>query len=211
MNVPATSSARAAIDWAALRQRADAALALLDPHGPAQASRRTAVLRERARLAAREPAAPPAPGVVLELVEFSLLHESYGVEAASVLEVAHLDSYLPLPGAPAFVLGVVPLRGRMLTIINLKPFFELPERGLTNLNKIVVLREGVTEFGLLADAVSGRLLRVREDALEPLPPTLVGPRAQFSRGIAPDSVVVLDARRLLRDPRFNAGGPSTSA
>ncbi len=199
-----TAPARKPIDWSALRRRVDSARASLDRELAPDAERQRAILRARARIAAvvRSEATDTAPG--LRLVEFSLLHETYGLDAAFVREVAHLDSYLPLPGAPPFVVGVVPLRGRMLTVVNLKPFFDLPARGLTNLNKIVVLEDGTTEFGLLADAVAGGLRHVPATDLKSPPSTFTGVRAHFTRGIAPDSLIVLDAGRLLRDPHFRS-------
>jgi len=199
-----SASARPAIDWASLRARAAAAQARLDELLSPAGERRRAILRERARLAARPPAAAEPVESRLELVEFTLLHENYGVEVAHVREVARLDNYLPLPGAPACILGVVPLRGRMLTVVNLKPFFELPDRGITNLNKIIVLGDGSLELGLLADSVSGGLRRVPVRDIQAPPPSFTGLRASFSRGLAPDALIVLAARRLLRDPRFDA-------
>lgn len=205
MNIATTPPAHARVDWAALRQRTGAAQARLDEALSPTGERRRALLRERARLAAREPAAAEPAASRLELVEFTLLHETYGVETACVREVAHLEHYLPLPGSPAFILGVVPLRGRMLTVVNLKPFFELPEQGLTNLNKIIVLVHGALEFGLLADSVSGGLRRVSARDIQAPPPSFTGARARFSRGLAPDSLIVLDALRILHDPRFDTG------
>lgn len=196
---------RPQIDWPALRRRLDAAHALLNQNTFPTTERRREILRARARVAAVVPGSMTSAGPRLELLEFSLLHESYGIETAHVREVAYLHNYLPLPGAPSFVLGITHLHGRMLTIFNLKPFFELSSQGLTNLNKIIVLEDGVTEFGLLADSVSGSLRHIEESALQAPPPTFTGLRAHFSRGVTADSLVVLDARRLLRDSRFNAG------
>lgn len=204
MIAPGATISRSKINWTALREQVDAAQALLVQRSSPTGEGRRAILRERARIAAMEPDKPELAGTLMELVEFSLFHETYGIETAYVREVAYLDRYLPLPGAEDFILGVVPLRGRMLTIINLNPFFELPAKGLTNLNKVIVLENSSTEFGLLVDSVSGSLRHVAERTVQPLPPTFTGPRAQFSRGITPDSLVVLDARRLLDDPRFNA-------
>jgi purine-binding chemotaxis protein CheW len=205
MSASSTPSSPPKIDWAALRSQVDAAQRSLCLHDALTGEQRRSVLQARARIAAVEPIRPKTDALPIELVEFSLLHETYGIEAAYVSEVICLDSYLPLPGAPACIFGVVPLRGRMLTIINLKPFFGLPAQGLTNLNKLIVLTDKTTEFGLLVDSVSGSLRRITEDALQAIPPTFTGVRAQFSRCISADSLVVLDAKRLLEDPRFTAG------
>ncbi len=161
------------------------------------------ILDQRARQLAGEAgatAAPP-PGGTIDLVLFRLAGEVYAVESRHVLEVAPLKALTPIPGAPAFIAGVTNLRGRILDVVDLRTFFELPARGLTDLTRVVVLQGGGMEFGLLAETVSGALA-FRADGLQGPLPTMSGPRAEFLRGIAPGGEIVLDAERLLADPRL---------
>src|ERR1700712_5225839 len=90
------------------------------------------ILRERARLLARVPESEPVAGAVLELLEFSLAQERYAVENRFVREVCPLKELTPLPCTPPFLLGVVNVRGRILPVLDLKKFFDLPEKGLTD-------------------------------------------------------------------------------
>ena len=107
----------------------------------------------------------------------------------------------PLPGAPAFVVGVINLRGEILSVIDLKKFFELPERGLSDVNKVIVLQSPAMEFGVLADAIAGTRT-IETSSLAVSLPSLNGVRSEFLRGITREPVVVLDAAKLLESPRI---------
>ena len=129
-------------------------------------------------------------------MQFLLAEETYAVEARYVREVCLLEDLAPLPCTPAFVLGIANVRGEILSVIDIKRFFELPEKGLTDLNKILILESDAMRIGVLADAVVG-VRRIPLAAIRPSLPTLTGIREEFLRGVTPERTVVLDAGRLL--------------
>jgi purine-binding chemotaxis protein CheW len=159
------------------------------------------VLRERARALARPAADPLAPIDSLELLEFRLAGERYAVETRFISEVQPLRDLTPLPGTPAFVLGIVNLRGRILPVYDLKKFFSLPEQGLTDLHRIVVINGHGLEIGLLADVVVG-VRELAPGALSPALPTLSVIASAYLKGVSEERLVVLDLERLLLDPRI---------
>jgi len=158
----------------------------------------TRILRERARLLAREPEKAAAADQFIEVIEFVLAFESYAIETRYVREVEPLDNLTPLPGTPAFVLGIVNVRGEILSVIDLRKFFGLPEKGLTDLNKVIVLESENMLFGILADAVAG-VRRIPVADLQPSLPTLTGIREAYLKGVTPGRMVILDAEKLLTD------------
>lgn len=159
------------------------------------------ILKARAEALAREPAQVRAAGEHIEVVEFVLAYERYAVETRYVREVHPLENLTPLPCTPAFVLGIVNVRGEILSVIDLKKFFELPEKGLTDLDKVIVLELENMRFGILADAVSGvRLVPV--DEIQPTLPTLTGVREAYLKGVTAERMVILDADKLLGDERI---------
>ena len=121
------------------------------------------MLEARARQLARVPDEPPRAGEVLELVGFVLAGERYGIESRFVREVARLTRFTPVPGTPAFVLGVTNLRGEILALFDLRHLLGVVAEGVTDLGRIVVLGEHRREFGLLADAASEILLCARRE------------------------------------------------
>lgn len=157
-----------------------------------------AVLEARARLLAQPQAVEgdETANNLLEVLAVQLAYETYAIETAFVREVYPLRDLTPLPCTPAFVAGIVNVRGQVMSVVNLKRLFELPEQGLTDHNKVVILSDGDMEFGILADAI----LDVREiplHGLQPTLPTLTGVREDYLKGVTAERLVVLDAQKLL--------------
>jgi len=134
-------------------------------------------------------------------VEFSLAAETYGLESAFVREVYPLKDFTFIPGVPAFVLGIVNVRGQILSIIDLKKFFDLPEQGLGQLNKLIILRNEQMELAILADDILGAR-SIELEALQAAPPTVSGIGAGYLRGVTAGRVVILDAQKLLNDEQI---------
>lgn len=162
---------------------------------------RARVLHERARALARAPQREGAADASLEVLEFRLARESYALETRYVGEVLPLSDLTPLPCTPPFVRGIVNVRGRILPVIDLKQFFDLPDNGLTDLHRIILVRGNDLELGLLADAIVG-VRPIAQDNLQPSLPTLSGIRAEYLKGVTAERLVVLDLARMLADPKI---------
>jgi purine-binding chemotaxis protein CheW len=158
------------------------------------------VLRERAVALARAPRAESSHGSI-ELLEFRLANERYAVETRHVVEVHPLRDLTPLPGTPPFIRGIVNLRGRILPVFDLKKFFDLPEQGVTDLHRIIVVRGGELEFGLLADVVAS-VRSVDPATLSSALPTLSEIGAEYLMGVSSERLVVLDLERIFADPKI---------
>lgn len=189
------------IDWTQVHRRLEVVGKALDPSNEPPPDEKMRVLRARARELAQAPPEPAAGGESVEVVQFQLAEEMYGIETTFVREVSALKELTPLPCTPAFVRGLMSLRGELLAVIDLKKFFDLPERGLTDLDKVIVLQNDKMIVGLLADLVHGvRPIPLGE--IHPPLPTLTGIREDYLRGVTPDHLIILDGRRLLSDERL---------
>jgi purine-binding chemotaxis protein CheW len=138
---------------------------------------------------------------MLELLEFGLASERYAVECQYVEDVQPLRDLTPLPCTPAFLAGIVNVRGRIVPVLDLKKFFELPERGLTDLHRTIIVRGHDLEIGLLADVIVGTR-SIPAESLQPSLPTLTGIRAGYLKGVAEGCLVVLAVDRILSDPKI---------
>jgi len=158
------------------------------------------ILKERAKALAKKPE-EKEQGESIEVVEFMLASERYGVESSYVREVYPLREFTPVPCTPAFVLGIINVRGQILSVVDIRKFYELPEKGISELNKVIILRNSKNEFGILADEILGaRQLLLHE--LQPSLPTLTGIRAEYLRGVTKEQLVVLDAEKILSDKKI---------
>jgi purine-binding chemotaxis protein CheW len=133
----------------------------------------------------------------IQAVVFTLGGERFAFESVYLKEVCPATEIVPVPCTPSFVLGIVSLRGEVVSIIDLRKFFELPEVGLSDMNRLLVLSSGTMRFGVLADTVEG-VKALRTDELKKLP-TLSGVREEYLLGVNPRGITVLDAGKLLAD------------
>lgn len=159
------------------------------------------ILKARARALAREREDAALAQDTIQVIEFVVADERYAIELDYVRGVHSLEELVPLPGTPPFVLGIVNLRGRVTSVIDIKKFFDLPERGLSDLDTVIVIGDADMEFAILADRIVGTA-SVARSGLQPSLPTLEGIREQYLKGVSGERLVVLAADKLLSDPRI---------
>lgn len=185
------------IDWDALHRRIDAVNAAIDSGWAPSPEDTRRILKERAELLARE-TEKQSIGESIEIVRFLLANEQYGIESRFIREVYPLKDYTPLPGVPPFVLGLLNVRGRIISVIDIKKFFDLPEKGISDLNKVIIVHDDNMEFGILADAILG-VQRISVRDLGPPLPTLTGIREEYMLGVTGERTAILDVARILED------------
>lgn len=189
------------LDWAEVHRRMASAQAAAEQGWQPAPEEVQRILRNRAKELAREAAAGEELGEFFEVVDFVVAHEKYAIESRHVREVVPVRDLTPIPCVPHYVLGVINLRGRIVSVIDIKRLFELPEKGLSDLNKAIIVRVGEMELGILADSLTGSS-RIRVQDLQPSLPTLTEIRAEFLKGVTGGRRVVLDAEKILSDPKL---------
>ena len=159
------------------------------------------ILQARAKILAHELDMTNQLESYIEVIEFDLAYERYGIESTYIREVCQLRELTPLPCTPPFVLGIVNMRGEIISVIDLKRFFDLPEIALTDMNKIIIVYSTEMSFGILADNVLG-VYSISQNELQPSLPTLTGIRAEYLKGVTSERLIILDMARILSDKRI---------
>ena len=95
-----------------------------------------------------------AEGEVLQWVTFRLDNETYGINVMQVQEVLRYSDIAPVPGAPNYVLGIVNLRGNVVTVLDTRLRFGLPSAELTDNSRIVIIEAEKQVIGILVDSVA---------------------------------------------------------
>lgn len=191
---PASGQAKV-VDWDGLRRRLEAARTNAVREQTPDEKR--GILRKRARELARQPLREVTGGA-LDCLEFRLTYETYAIEMRWIAETYPLKELTPLPCTPPFVAGIINVRGRILSVIDIRKFFDLPEKGLTDLNKVIIMQNEDMEFGILADEILGtRTIQLSE--VQPSLPTLTGIREEYLKGVTRKRTAILDGARLLAD------------
>ena len=104
-----------------------------------------------------------------QFVIFRLGDQEYGLPVAAVDEIARPPDHVSrLPRAPAFIDGVMNLRGSVVPIVDLRRRFEVAPKELGNARRILVLALGGGKTGFMVDGVS-EVMRVPLDAIRPAP------------------------------------------
>jgi purine-binding chemotaxis protein CheW len=186
------------IDWGELRRRLEMSQSVLESGWAPQPAEKRTILKARAKALARKREQEAPVQEQIEVVEFLLAYERYALESSYVREVYPLKDLTPMPCTPPFVLGIINVRGQILSVIDLKTFFDLPEKGLTDLNKVIIVKDHSMQLGILADTILGVRSIPVQDVQAPLP-TLTGVREEYLRGVTKERLVVLDVGKILSD------------
>jgi len=198
---PNKDNQKKTIEWSELHSRMEAARLAIERGREPDPDEKKKILKTRAKALAQESKGKETAENYIEVVEFLLAYEKYGIESSYVREIYPLKELTPMPCTPPFVLGVINVRGQILSVIDIKKFFDLPEKGLTDLNKVIILQSDRMEFGILADVVLG-VRNVLLSELQPSLPTLTGIREEYLKGVTGERVVILDAEKLLSDKKI---------
>ena len=117
-----------------------------------------------------------------ELIAFRVGAQEFCVDIMTIREIRGWTPVTPIPHAPAYVRGVVNLRGAVLPIVDLGARLGLGPAEPTPRHVIIVAQVASQVIGLLVDAVSD-ILTVGDDAIQP-PPDVASERARvFMRGL----------------------------
>lgn len=183
------------INWEDLHRRLKSTQTTLEQGLEPTPEEKRRILKQRAKALAREQEIAEEVQEYFEVVEFLLSYETYGIESSYVREAYPLTEITPLPGTPSFVLGIINVRGQIISVIDIKKFFDLPEKGLTDLNKVIIVRDQNMEFGILADAILG-VKSIAATEMQLSLPTLTGIRADYLKGVSKEQMVILDIAKI---------------
>jgi purine-binding chemotaxis protein CheW len=118
-----------------------------------------------------------------KVIVFALGSEEYGVEVEKVKTIERMQPLTRVPKAPAFVKGVINLRGVVIPIIDLRSRFDLQEKDYTDNTRIIIVSAGDYEVGLIVDAAND-VIDLEEDQIDQPPEVVGGIKAKYLRGIA---------------------------
>lgn len=163
------------------------------------------ILKERAKKLAQGQAVEDK-GASIEVVVFNLGNERYGLESIYIKEVYPLKDLTPLPNVPSFVLGMITVRRKLLSVIDLKIFFDISTENKIQNSKIIILEGHDMEFAISTDGIKG-ILFIPVQSLQTSLPTLTGIRQEFLKGITVDGLIVLDGEKLLTSQRLIVNEP----
>ena len=148
-----------------------------------------------------DPGLQAAASAAAQFLTFHLGHDLFAMGIRIVREISQVGPVTPVPLMPAFVRGVINLRGAVVPVIDLQARFGRPPAAVGKKSCIVIFDgrrdDERIELGLLVDAVS-EVIEIAGDRIEPAPQFGAGLRREFIRGMGEVNgrfVLVLDPER----------------
>ena len=133
----------------------------------------------------------------VNIVSFYLSGEIYCLEADFVKEVLPLKELTVVPCTPAFILGVINIRGEIFTVLNLKKVFNLSERGISEFNKVMIIQYKNISFGIVADSIIGTQ-HVLRSKINQAPYSTSGNRNEYISGVTSEGLIILNGEDLIK-------------
>ncbi len=135
---------------------------------------------------------------VNRFVTFHLDAEKYGINVMQVREVLKVSEIAPVPGAPDFVLGIINLRGNVVTVIDTRQRFGLQPRDADDATRIVIIEEGEQVVGMVVDSVA-EVMNIPANEIEVAPNVGNDESAKFIHGVShqgEELIILIDNAKL---------------
>jgi purine-binding chemotaxis protein CheW len=142
---------------------------------------------------------------MLQWVTFRLGGETYGINVMQVQEVLRYTEIAPVPGAPSYVLGIINLRGNVVTVIDTRHRFGLNAADLTDQTRIVIIEADSHVVGILVDAVA-EVVYLRQSEIETAPNVGNDETAKFIQGVCNKNnelLILVELDKLLSDQEWS--------
>lgn len=141
---------------------------------------------------------------IIQWVTFRLEDETYGIEVMSVQEVLRVAEITPVPGAPDYVLGIINLRGNVVTVLDTRKRFGLPPKSTDDSSRIVIIEAGDQVVGMLVDSVA-EVVYLKASEIESSPNVGNDESSRFIQGVHSQDgelLILVDVNKLLTDEEW---------
>lgn len=141
---------------------------------------------------------------ILQWVTFKLAGETYGVNVMQVQEVLRYSEIAPVPGAPSYVIGIINLRGNVVTVIDTRERFALSPGEVTDNTRIVIIEADGHVVGILVDSVA-EVVYLRQSEIEMAPNVGNEESAKFIQGVChknKELLILIELDKLLTDDEW---------
>ncbi len=141
---------------------------------------------------------------VIQWVTFHLESEKYGIKVMQVQEVLRMTEIAPVPGAPHYVLGIINLRGNVVTVIDTRRRFGLPDVENDDETRIVIIEANNNVVGILVDSVA-EVVDLKMSEIETAPNVGNDESSKYIQGVSSrenELLILVDVNKLLSDEEW---------
>lgn len=141
---------------------------------------------------------------IVQWVTFRLDDEIYGINVMQVQEVLRVSEIAPVPGAPNYVLGIINLRGNVVTVIDTRMRLGLSSKEVDDSTRIVIIEADKQVVGILVDSVA-EVVDLRMSEVESAPNVGNDESSKYIQGVASrdgELLILVDLNKLLTDEEW---------
>ncbi|PKF51747.1 chemotaxis protein CheW [Enterovibrio nigricans] len=145
---------------------------------------------------------------VLQWVTFQLEDETYGINVMQVREVLRYTEIAPVPGAPDYVLGIINLRGNVVTVIDTRSRFGLMQGDVSDNTRVIVIEAESQVIGIMVDSVA-EVVYLKTSEIDTTPSVGTDESAKFIQGVSNRNgnlLILVDLNKLLSDEEWSDMG-----
>lgn len=138
---------------------------------------------------------------IMQWVTFRLGDEKYGINVMQVQEVLRVTEIAPVPGAPSYVLGIINLRGNVVTVIDTRSRFDLVHKETDDASRIIIIETEVHIIGILVDSVA-EVVELRASEIENAPNVGNEENSKYIQGVTSrdnELLIIVDLNKFLLD------------
>ena len=142
---------------------------------------------------------------VIQWVTFRLDGETYGINVMQVQEVLRMTEIAPVPGAPDYVIGIINLRGNVVTVIDTRKRFGLMPTEADDATRIVIIESDNNIVGILVDSVA-EVVNLRGSQVETAPNVGNEESSKYIQGVfsrEEDILILVDLNKFLSDEEWS--------
>lgn len=138
---------------------------------------------------------------ILQWVTYHLEDEVYGINVMQVQEVLRITEIAPVPGAPSYVLGIINLRGSVVTVIDTRSRFGLMPKESDDLSRIIIVEVNGNVIGMLADSVA-EVVYLHQSEIDTAPNISNDDSSRFIQGVCSREqylLIIVDVDKFLSE------------
>lgn len=142
---------------------------------------------------------------VLQWVTFQLEDETYGMNVMQVQEVLRITEIAPVPGAPSYVLGIINLRGNVVTVIDTRRRFNLMPKEPDDMSRIIVVEVDGNVIGMLVDSVA-EVVYLHQSEIDTAPNVSNDDSSRFIQGVSSQEdklLILVDVDKFLTEEEMS--------
>jgi len=142
---------------------------------------------------------------ILQWVTYQLEDETYGINVMQVQEVLRITEIAPVPGAPDYVIGIINLRGNVVTVIDTRRRFGLTSKESDDQTRIIIVEVNGNVIGMLVDSVA-EVVYLHQSEIDTAPNVSSDDSSRFIQGVCSreeNLLILVDVDKFLTEEEIS--------